>query len=43
VFTAGTYVYKFIIDGSMWIADPTNPQQIDDGVGGKNSVYSCVP
>ena len=42
-FMAGTYQYKFIVDTSMWITDPTNPQTIDDGLGGKNSVYSCVP
>lgn len=42
-FTAGTYQYKFIIDGNQWIADPSNPNQVDDGVGGKNSVYTCTP
>jgi len=43
--------YKFVIDGSTWIADPTNPNQVDDGVGGVNSVavaemcssFSCGP
>jgi hypothetical protein len=42
-FTAGTYQYKFIVDTTSWIADPTNPDQIDDGFGGKNSVFTCVP
>lgn len=42
-FTAGTYVYKFVIDGTMWIPDPTNPNVVDDGFGGHNSVVSCVP
>jgi len=42
-FSAGSYLYKFIVDGTQWIADPANPQWIDDGFGGKNSVYSCMP
>jgi hypothetical protein len=41
-FTAGMHQYKYIVDGN-WIADPTNPDQIDDGFGGKNSVISCTP
>jgi hypothetical protein len=31
-------LYKFVLDGSKWIPDPTNPKQVDDGYGGKNSV-----
>ena len=42
-FSAGSYQYKFIVDGSMWIADPTNPNVIDDGFGGHNSVFDCMP
>lgn len=34
---AGTYQYKFVVDDN-WISDPQNPQQIDDGFGGKNSL-----
>lgn len=42
--------YKFVIDGSTWIADPKNSNQEPDGFGGFNSVlspqacedYSCV-
>ena len=34
----GRHLYKFIIDGKQWIADPDNPKKVDDGVGGKNSV-----
>jgi hypothetical protein len=41
-FTAGMHQYKYIVD-SAWIPDPTNPDQIDDGFGGKNSVISCTP
>lgn len=36
--TPGTYQYKFIIDGSYWIADPRNPQTVSDGFEGGNSV-----
>lgn len=42
-FAAGTYQYKFIVDGTQWIADPDNPNSIDDGFGGKNSLYTCQP
>ena len=42
-FEAGMHQYKFIVNGNEWIADPTNPDQIDDTFGGKNSVYTCVP
>jgi hypothetical protein len=43
VFEAGAHQYKFIVDGSNWINDPTNPDEIDDGFGGKNSLYLCAP
>lgn len=37
--TAGTYQYKFVINGGQtWKEDPTNPNSTDDGYGGKNSV-----
>ena len=42
-FAAGVYQYKFIVDASQWIADPTNPNGIDDGLGGRNSLYTCAP
>lgn len=42
-FAAGSYLYKFIVDGSSWIADPGNPNSVDDGFGGTNSVYACSP
>lgn len=41
-FAPGMHQYKYIVDGS-WIPDPTNPDQVDDGFGGKNSVITCVP
>lgn len=38
----GRHVYKFVIDGSTWIADPDNPEREPDGYGGHNSVlYVC--
>lgn len=40
-FDEGSYQYKFIVDGTSWIADPANPDTIDDGFGGVNSVYVC--
>jgi glycosidase len=43
--------YKFVIDGKTWVPDPANPNQVDDGQGGKNSLlkgetcawWSCAP
>jgi glycosidase len=37
----GSYEYKFVIDGTDWVADPGNPNTVDDGFGGVNSVYTC--
>ncbi len=34
----GTRLYKFVLDGSKWIADPANPDGADDGHGGRNSI-----
>lgn len=42
-FDAGQVQYKYIVDGTNWINDPTNPDQVDDGFGGHNSVFTCVP
>jgi 1,4-alpha-glucan branching enzyme len=33
----GIYQYKFVVDGT-WVEDPANPETIDDGYGGVNSV-----
>ncbi len=33
----GEYEYKFIVDGE-WMEDPKNPNKVDDGNGGFNSV-----
>jgi hypothetical protein len=30
--------YKFFVDGSQYFTDPANPQTVDDGFGGLNSV-----
>ncbi len=40
-FAPGTFLYKFVVDGTMYIADPNNPNVADDGLGGHNSVYTC--
>ncbi len=42
-FDAGTAQYKFIINGTDWILDPTNPTTVDDGMGHTNNAYTCVP
>ncbi len=34
------FQYKFVIDGSQWVADPSNPNTVSDGFGGVNSVVS---
>ena len=36
----GTYQYKFVVDGT-WVADPANPETVDDGYGGVNSVLTA--
>jgi hypothetical protein len=43
--------YKFVVDGSTWLADPSNSNKVGDGFGGDNSVlkaaacspYACAP
>lgn len=32
------YQYKFVVDTSRWITDPSNPSQVDDGAGNINSL-----
>jgi 1,4-alpha-glucan branching enzyme len=34
----GRFQYKFVIDGVTWKQDPNNPNRIDDGFGGSNSL-----
>lgn len=34
---AGTWQYKFVVDGRTWLADPRNPDRVDDQRGGFNS------
>jgi len=34
--------YKFVLNGSTWIPDPNNPNQVDDGMGGKNSLIPSL-
>lgn len=42
-FETGVYQYKFIVDATNYIADPTNTDTVDDGFGGQNSVLRCNP
>jgi 1,4-alpha-glucan branching enzyme len=35
----GTYEYKFVVDGT-WVEDPANPDTVDDGYGGVNSILT---
>ncbi|MBA3065784.1 glycogen-binding domain-containing protein, partial [bacterium] len=37
-FEEGKYLYKFVVNGSDWMGDPKNPEKVDDGHGGFNSV-----
>ncbi|CAN5916589.1 hypothetical protein BH11MYX3_BH11MYX3_36380 [soil metagenome] len=41
-FAAGMHQYKYIVDAA-WIPDPTNPDTVDDGFGGTNSVINGAP
>jgi 1,4-alpha-glucan branching enzyme len=34
----GRYEYKFLVDNEKWQPDPMNPNDVDDGFGGLNSV-----
>jgi 1,4-alpha-glucan branching enzyme len=34
----GRYQYKFVVDRVNWKQDPNNPNRIDDGYGGFNSL-----
>jgi hypothetical protein len=36
----GDYAYKFVLDESEWVVDPSNPRQADDGQGNKNSLLT---
>ncbi len=42
-FNVGVYLYKFVVDGTQWIADPSNPDHVSDGFGGQNSRFTCNP
>ena len=37
----GRYGYKFVVDGK-WTPDPANPENEEDGMGGKNSVVTVA-
>jgi glycosidase len=33
--------YKFVVDGTGWVLDPLNPDQVDDGGGNSNSIVTA--
>ena len=43
--------YKFLVNGTMWVTDPSNPNMVSDGFGGENSdlapatcdPWTCAP
>ena len=35
---SGEYQYKYVVNGTQWIADKSAKKLVDDGFGGKNSV-----
>ncbi|MBI5537668.1 MAG: hypothetical protein HY898_33400 [Deltaproteobacteria bacterium] len=35
-----SFQYKFLVNGTSWVPDPGPAPQVDDGVGGKNSVFA---
>ncbi len=39
-FARGAYLYKFLLDGARWTHDPENPERVEDGYGGFNSVLT---
>jgi hypothetical protein len=39
----GEHLYKFIVDVGTWLPDPENPNLVDDGYGGWNSVLEVCP
>lgn len=38
----GTYAYKFVVNGTEWVADPANKETVDDGFGGLNSAFTIA-
>jgi glycosidase len=40
-FEPGVHQYKFVVDGTTWLTDTTNPETEPDGFGGFNSIYRC--
>jgi 1,4-alpha-glucan branching enzyme len=39
---AGSYAYKFLVDGKNWVPDPTNPLSEPDGFNGRNSIVKIL-
>ena len=39
----GQYEYKYVLNSTVWIPDPANPVQVEDGWQGVNSVLTVPP
>lgn len=39
----GVYEYKFVVNGTEWTSDPSNPETVEDGFSGENSVVRVRP
>ncbi len=37
-----SFQYKLVLNGGTWVTDPANPNQVDDGQGGKNSLADAM-
>lgn len=37
---SGRYLYKFLLNGRIWLDDPANPHKVHDGYGGFNSLIN---
>lgn len=38
----GTYQYKYVVNGGIWMTDPFNAQTADDGTGNMNSSFTVA-
>ena len=42
VFADGNYLYKYVLDGKTWVADPKSAAIAPDGFGGNNTVLAVA-
>jgi len=36
---SGRYRYRFLVNESLWVLDPSNPRIVDDGLGSKANMF----